>query len=140
MTRAPHKPHGFTLIELLVVLVIIGVLGALILAALTGTLSWKSFQTSLLQATETSCMLAFIIAGAAFTTVAMGFTGIPKSVAALIIEWQLTPGILIVALTVLYIILGCFLDGVSMIPEPGVGALTAIASLVLLLGRRYRKI
>jgi TRAP-type C4-dicarboxylate transport system permease large subunit len=60
-------------------------------------------------------MLAFIIAGAAFTTVAMGFTGIPKSVAALIIEWQLTPGMLIVALTVLYIILGCFLDGVSMI-------------------------
>jgi tripartite ATP-independent transporter DctM subunit len=93
----------------------VGVLGALILAALTGTLSWKSFQTSLLQATETSCMLAFIIAGAAFTTVAMGFTGIPKSVAALIIEWQLTPGMLIVALTVLYIILGCFLDGVSMI-------------------------
>jgi tripartite ATP-independent transporter DctM subunit len=93
----------------------VGVLGALILAALTGTLGWKNFRDSLLQATETSCMLAFIIAGAAFTTVAMGFTGIPKAMAALIIEWQLTPAMLIVTLTVLYVILGCFLDGVSMI-------------------------
>jgi C4-dicarboxylate transporter, DctM subunit len=93
----------------------VGVLGGLILAALTGTLSRQSFQDSLMQATKTSCMLAFIIAGAAFTTVAMGFTGIPKALAALIIEWQLTPGMLIATLTVLYIILGCFLDGVSMI-------------------------
>jgi TRAP-type C4-dicarboxylate transport system permease large subunit len=60
-------------------------------------------------------MLAFIIAGAAFTTVAMGFTGIPKALAELIIEWQLTPAMLIATLTVLYVILGCFLDGVSMI-------------------------
>jgi tripartite ATP-independent transporter DctM subunit len=93
----------------------VGVLGALILAALTGTLSWQSFKESLMQATMTSCMLAFIIAGAAFTTVAMGFTGIPKALAALIIEWQLTPAMLIATLTVLYVILGCFLDGVSMI-------------------------
>jgi tripartite ATP-independent transporter DctM subunit len=93
----------------------VGVIGALILAALTGTLSWKSFRESLMQATETSCMLAFIIAGAAFTTVAMGFTGIPKALAELIIEWQLTPAMLIATLTVLYVILGCFLDGVSMI-------------------------
>jgi len=93
----------------------VGVMGALILAGLTGTLTWKSFQESLLQATETSCMLAFIIAGAAFTTVAMGFTGIPKAMAGLIIEWQLSPSMLIIALTILYVILGCFLDGVSMI-------------------------
>jgi len=93
----------------------VGVLGALVLAALTGTLSWQSFKESLMQATMTSCMLAFIIAGAAFTTVAMGFTGIPKALAALIIEWQLTPAMLIATLTVLYVILGCFLDGVSMI-------------------------
>lgn len=93
----------------------VGVLGALILAAATGTLTRNSFKDSLMQATATSSMLAFIIAGAAFTTVAMGFTGIPKTLAAQIIEWQLTPGMLIVALTILYLILGCFLDGVSMI-------------------------
>lgn len=92
-----------------------GVLGALILAIITGTLTRKSFMDSLLQATATSSMLAFIIAGAAFTTVAMGFTGIPTTLAALITDWQLTPGMLILALTILYAILGCFLDGVSMI-------------------------
>ena len=93
----------------------VGVLGALILAAATGTLTCKGFKDSLMQATATSSMLAFIIAGAAFTTVAMGFTGIPKTLAALIIEWQLSPGMLIATLTILYVILGCFLDGVSMI-------------------------
>ena len=93
----------------------VGVLGALILAAITGTLTRKSFMDSLLQATATSSMLAFIIAGAAFTTVAMGFTGIPTALAALITDWQLTPGMLILALTILYAVLGCFLDGVSMI-------------------------
>ncbi len=93
----------------------IGLIGALVLAAMTGTLTWENFRASLLQATETSCMLAFIIAGAAFTTVAMGFTGIPKSLAAIVTQWQLSPAMLIVVLTVLYVILGCFLDGVSMI-------------------------
>jgi C4-dicarboxylate transporter DctM subunit len=93
----------------------VGVLGALILAGATGTLTRASFRDSLMQATATSCMLAFIIAGAAFTTVAMGFTGIPKALASLVTDWQLTPGMLIVMLTVLYAILGCFLDGVSMI-------------------------
>jgi tripartite ATP-independent transporter DctM subunit len=94
---------------------VIGVIGALILSAVTGTLTWKNFSEALMRATETSCMLAFILAGAAFTSVAMGFTGIPKQLAALITDWQLSAGTLIIVLTILYIILGCFLDGVSMI-------------------------
>jgi tripartite ATP-independent transporter DctM subunit len=93
----------------------VGVVGSLILAASTGTLTRKSFTESLLRATETSCMLAFVLAGAAFTTVAMGFTGIPKSLAALVNDWQLSAGMLIFVLTILYVVLGCFLDGVSMI-------------------------
>ena len=92
-----------------------GVVGSLILAASTGTLTRQSFTESLLRATETSCMLAFVLAGAAFTTVAMGFTGIPKSLAALVNDWQLSAGMLIFVLTILYVVLGCFLDGVSMI-------------------------
>jgi len=93
----------------------VGVVGALILAAITGTLTRKSFTDSLMQATATSSMLAFIIAGAAFTTVAMGFTGIPKTLATLVTDLNMSPGMLIVALTLMYLILGCFLDGVSMI-------------------------
>ena len=94
---------------------VIGVVGALILSAVTGTLNWKDFSEALMRATETSCMLAFILAGAAFTSVAMGFTGIPKQLAALITDWQLSAATLVFVLTILYIILGCFLDGVSMI-------------------------
>jgi len=93
----------------------IGVAGALLLAAIGGSLSWKSFAASVMGATRTSCMIAFILAGAAFLTVAMGFTGVPRIMA----EWISAQGFsavhLIVVLTVLYIILGCFIDGISMV-------------------------
>ena len=60
-------------------------------------------------------MIAFILAGAAFLTVAMGFTGIPRALAQMIAAWQLSPAMLLVALTVLFIVLGCFLDGISVV-------------------------
>jgi tripartite ATP-independent transporter DctM subunit len=93
----------------------IGVAGALVLAAVGGSLSWQSFAASVMGATRTSCMIAFILAGAAFLTVAMGFTGVPRIMA----EWIGAQGFsavhLIVVLTILYIILGCFIDGISMV-------------------------
>jgi tripartite ATP-independent transporter DctM subunit len=93
----------------------IGVAGALILAAIGGSLNWQSFAASVMGATRTSCMIAFILAGAAFLTVAMGFTGVPRIMA----EWISAQGFsavhLIVVLTILYIILGCFIDGISMV-------------------------
>lgn len=92
----------------------IGVLGALVLAAATGSLSWSSFMESLMGAVRTSCMIAFILAGAAFLSIAMGFTGVPRVLAGYVDAWNLSPVMLIVLLTVLYIFLGCFLDGVSM--------------------------
>ena len=60
-------------------------------------------------------MIAFILAGAAFLTVAMGFTGIPRRLAEWISALQLSPHMLIVALTVFFIVLGCFLDGISVV-------------------------
>ena len=60
-------------------------------------------------------MIAFILTGAAFLTVAMGFTGIPRAMADWIAHQGLTPGQLILVLTLLFIILGCFLDGISMV-------------------------
>ena len=92
----------------------IGVLGALALAALTGSLSRRSFMDSLMGAVRTSCMIAFILAGAAFLSMAMGFTGVPAMLAERVQSWGLTPTELLVVLTLLYIFLGCFLDGVSM--------------------------
>ncbi len=93
----------------------IGVIGALILAAIGKSLTWKSFSDSVMGATRTSCMIAFILAGAAFLTVAMGFTGVPRIMAEWISKQGFTAVHLIAVLTVLYIILGCFIDGISMV-------------------------
>ena len=92
----------------------IGVLGALALAAASRTLTWETFRESLMGAMRTSCMISFILVGAAFLSIAMGFTGIPRTLAAWVGSLELSPYMLLVALTILYIFLGCFLDGVSM--------------------------
>ena len=90
-----------------------GVIGALVLAATQGSLNWATFTESLMGATRTSAMIALILMGAAFLSLAMGFTGLPRALAAYIAELQLSPIMLIAALTVFYIIIGCFLDGIS---------------------------
>ncbi len=92
----------------------IGVLGALALAWWSRSLTWASFMDSLMGAVRTSCMIAFILAGAAFLSIAMGFTGVPRVLASYVDTLDLSPTMLLVVLTVLYIVLGCFLDGVSM--------------------------
>lgn len=92
----------------------VGVIGALLLAAWSGSLTRESFMESLMGAVRTSCMIAFILAGAAFLSIAMSFTGVPGVLAGYVNEWGLSPNMLLVVLTLLYIFLGCFLDGVSM--------------------------
>jgi len=92
---------------------VLGVVGALVLSALQGSLTRESFVESLMGATRTSCMIALILAGADFLSLAMGFTGLPRNLAAWIGSLELSPLALIAALTVFYIILGCFLDGIS---------------------------
>ncbi len=93
----------------------VGVAIALVLSWRAGTLNRQTFAAALMGATRTSCMIAFILAGAAFLSVAMGYTGIPAALAAWIATLKLSPAMLIAALTVFFIILGCFLDGISMV-------------------------
>lgn len=92
-----------------------GVAGALALAWWSGTLNWPTFTQSLMSATRLSCMIMLIVASAAFTTAAMAYTGIPVALAEWVQGFNLTPGKLALALTVMYIILGCLVDGISMI-------------------------
>ncbi|HUF87412.1 MAG TPA: TRAP transporter large permease subunit [Thermohalobaculum sp.] len=91
----------------------IGVLGSLSLARLQGSLTWGTFAESLMGAVRTSAMVAFILMGAAFLTLSMGYTGLPRAMAAWIASLDLSVITLIAALTVFYIIVGCFLDGIS---------------------------
>lgn len=90
-----------------------GVIGALVLAAVQGMLSWNSFLESLLGATRTSAMIALILAGAAFLSLSMGFTGLPRALANFIEGLDLSTFQLLMALLVFYIVLGMFLDGIS---------------------------
>ena len=91
----------------------LGVVGALILSFFQKSLNKETFKLSLLGATKTSCMIAFILAGSAFLSLSMGFTGLPRNLAIWINEMNLSPYILIMVLTIFYIILGMFLDGIS---------------------------
>ena len=91
----------------------LGVLGALVLSYFQNSLTKESFTKSLLGATKTSCMIAFILAGSSFLTLAMAFTGLPKNLAVFIDTLQLSPYMLLLVLTLFYIILGMFLDGIS---------------------------
>jgi C4-dicarboxylate transporter DctM subunit len=93
----------------------LGVVGALGLSALQGSLNRENFIAALMGATRLSCMIALILAGAQFLTLAMGFTGLPRHLAEWIDSLGLSPYMLIFALTLFFILLGCFLDGISMV-------------------------
>jgi len=94
---------------------VIGVIGSLILAAAGRTLTWATFIDSLMAATRTSCMIAFIIAGAACLTIAVGFVDIPRVLSSWVDSLELPPTALIAVLGVFILIMGCFLEGISII-------------------------
>jgi C4-dicarboxylate transporter DctM subunit len=93
----------------------VGVVGSLILSTLQGSMNWVAFKSAIMGATRLYCMIALILAGAAFLTLAMGYIGLPRHLA----EWIGTLGLskaqLIVALSIFFAILGCFLDGISIV-------------------------
>lgn len=92
-----------------------GVLGSLAIAWWSGSLSWESFWASVMGTTRTTCMIMLILAGASFMSTSMAYTGIPQALAAWVDSLHLSPYALIAALTVMYILLGTALDGISMI-------------------------
>ena len=92
-----------------------GVLGSLAIAAAGRSLTWQNFWQGLVSATRVSCMIMFILAGAAFLTKTMAFTGIPRELAEVVHAMNLSPFGLIGVLVLVYLILGTALDGISMI-------------------------
>jgi C4-dicarboxylate transporter, DctM subunit len=90
-----------------------GVAGALGLAWWQKTLTWHNFIESLMGATRTSAMIALILAGSAALSLAMGYTGLPNDLANWVATLHLSAYGLLMALLLLYLVLGCFLDGIS---------------------------
>ena len=93
----------------------LGVAGSLGLAAVEGSLTWKALREGLAAATRVYCMIGLILAGAAFLTLAMGFIGLPRHLAEFIGSLSLSPFALMLMLVAFFIVLGCFLDGISMV-------------------------
>jgi len=93
----------------------LGVAGALALATIEGSLTWRTFREGLTAACRVYCMIGLILAGASFLTLAMGFIGLPREIAAFIGGLQLSPFMLILLLMGFFIVLGCFLDGISIV-------------------------
>lgn len=93
----------------------VGVAGSLVLSVVQGSMSWNTFKESLLGATRLYCMIALILMGAAFLTLSMGYLGLPRALAEFINGLGLSQFALIIALALFYILLGCFLDGISMV-------------------------
>jgi C4-dicarboxylate transporter, DctM subunit len=93
----------------------LGVAGSLLLALIERSLNWQRFVEGLQSATRVYCMIGLILAGAAFLTLAMGFIGLPRHLAAFIGSLGLSPFALMLMLVLFFIVLGCFLDGISMV-------------------------
>jgi C4-dicarboxylate transporter, DctM subunit len=93
----------------------VGVVGALLLSTMQGSMTKRVFADSLMGATRLYCMIALILSGAAFLTLSMGYIGLPRMLAEFISGLGLSQFMLIIALMIFYIILGCFLDGISMV-------------------------
>ncbi|NKX43769.1 TRAP transporter large permease [Roseicyclus persicicus] len=94
---------------------VVGVVGALLISGLSGGIDRKGAWDSLKGAAVTSCMIGFILVGAAFLTGAMGYTGIPRTLAAWIGDQGLSQYALLAALLLFFIVLGFFLDGISIV-------------------------
>lgn len=94
---------------------VIGVLGALAIAAWFRNLNMSNFKEALLSAVKTSGMICFIIAGAAFLSQIVGFLGIATALSEYIAELNLSPYMLILVLGLMYVMLGMILDGISIV-------------------------
>jgi C4-dicarboxylate transporter DctM subunit len=93
----------------------LGVAGSLVLAAIEGSLNWDKFKEGLVAACRIYCMIGLILAGAAFLTLSMGFIGLPRHLAEFIGALHLSPFMLMLGLIAFFIVLGCFLDGISVV-------------------------
>ena len=93
----------------------VGVGGSLLLSVVQGSMNWTTFRDAIMGATRLYCMIALKLAGAAFLTLAMGYIGLPRHLAEWIATLALSKAQLIVVLSIFFIILGCFLDGISMV-------------------------
>ena len=107
----------------------LGVFGALALSFWNGSLTWDSFASSIVGALHTTAMIGLILVGAAFLTKAMSFTGLPVAITDFIAGLGVNTSLFLLLMTFVFVILGCFLDGISIIVLTASVVLPAILHL-----------
>jgi tripartite ATP-independent transporter DctM subunit len=93
----------------------LGVLGATVFAFINRQMNLKILFDCLVGAVKTNAMIMMIVVGAGFLSRVMGFLGIPAAITRTITELGLSPYMLMILLGIFYIILGCLLDGFSIV-------------------------
>ena len=93
----------------------VGVVGSMIFALMTSSMNAKVFRESLMGSIKTTSMIMLIVLGASYLSVVVGYLGITRKLTMLVTEMGLSPFMLILILSLLYVVLGCLVDGFSMI-------------------------
>jgi len=93
----------------------LGVFGATIFAVINRSMNFKIMLECLMGAVKTNAMIMLIVIGAGFLSRVMGFLGIPAALTTTITQMHLSPYMLMILLGVVYVILGCILDGFSIV-------------------------
>ena len=93
----------------------LGVLGAAVFAFINKRLNLAGLFTCLKAAVKTTSMICLIVMGASYLSRVMGFLGIPAALTQAIVDLKLSPYVLMLVLGLVYIVLGCILDGFSIV-------------------------
>ncbi len=93
----------------------LGVLGATIFAVINRQMNVRIMFDCLRGAVKTNAMIMIIVVGAGFLSRVMGFLGIPAAITETITQMDLSPYMLMVLLGGVYVVLGCLLDGFSIV-------------------------
>ena len=92
----------------------LGVLGAMALALCFRALTWKILMKSLMKTVSVTSMLAFVIFGAKLLSFALGDLGILENLTGIITGLSVEPAVILAGIYLLYLALGCFFEGLSM--------------------------
>ena len=92
----------------------IGSLFSIIIGSIFGKYNWRALKTSLVKATETSAMIFFLVVGAMILAVSVSVIGAPRALVMWVGDLPLPPIAILFIIYLMYIIMGCFLDGISM--------------------------
>ncbi|MEM9628749.1 MAG: TRAP transporter large permease [Pseudomonadota bacterium] len=108
----------------------LGVVLAFLLAWWNGALSFAMLHQAFIATTRTSALLIFIISAAFFLNFIVGILGVPQAMTRFVTDLGLSATETILLLVLFYLIMGCFLETLSMM----VGTIPVVMPIILHLG------